>query len=126
MSQFPVVDVEPEWVIDDEPMGTKEKAWIERPDDIHPWLFKFSRVNDGVATGEHWAEKVAAEVAELLGIPHAKVELARFQQRWGSLTRSFEALHHEDVELVHGNELLDGVIEGYDRHKLRGQRDHKL
>lgn len=126
MPQFPVVDVEPEWVIDDEPMGTKEKAWIERPDDKHPWLFKFSRVNDGVATGEHWAEKVAAEVAELLEIPHATVELARFQQRWGSLTRSFEALHQEDVELVHGNELLDGVIEGYDRHKLRGQRDHTL
>lgn len=126
MSQFPVIGVDPEWVIDDEPMGTKEKAWIELPDDSRPWLFKFSRVNDGVATGEHWAEKVAAEVAELLGIPHARVELARFQRRLGSLTRSFDALSHEDVELVHGNELLDGLIEGYDRHKLRGQRDHTL
>jgi hypothetical protein len=54
MSQFPVIDVDPEWVIDDEPMGTKEKAWIELPGDSRPWLFKFSRVNDGVATGEHY------------------------------------------------------------------------
>ncbi|TDO16645.1 MULTISPECIES: HipA domain-containing protein [Halomonas] len=126
MSDFSVIDIEPSWVLDDEPMGTKEKAWVEMPGDPQPWLFKFSRINEGIATGEHWAEKVAAEIAALLGIPHADVELARFEGRLGSLTRKFDALSDPGVELVHGNELLEGVVEGYDRYKFRGQHDHTL
>lgn len=44
--------------------------------DSERWLFKYARLSNGQVTGEHWAEKVASEVAGLLHIPHARVELA--------------------------------------------------
>jgi hypothetical protein len=44
--------------IRDEPMGTKEKFWCEYEDGAR-YLFKFSRPD----TGEHWSEKLAAELA---------------------------------------------------------------
>jgi hypothetical protein len=114
---YPIIEIHDEWVLDDEPMGSKEKFWVRMPDDPQPWLFKYSRINSGVATGEHWAEKLAAEFASLLNVPHAHVELAKFGNRLGSLSREFEELADPSVELVHGNELLAGVIEGYDRER---------
>ena len=80
---FPIIEVKPEWALDDEPMGSKSKFWVERPDDSLPWLFKFSRINEGIETGEHWSEKLAAECADLFGVPQARVELALLaQRRW--------------------------------------------
>ena len=32
----------------DEPMGTKEKFWLELPDDDRLWLFKLACERDGV------------------------------------------------------------------------------
>ena len=124
--RYGIIKVEASWTIKDEPMGSKEKFWVRRPVDDQPWLFKFSRVNNGVATGEHWAEKLAAEFARLLGIPHARVELATFDDRLGCLSRSFEELNDPQVELVHGNELLAGIIEGYDQQQHWGQHQHTL
>ena len=67
---YPIIQVEPEWVLEPEDMGTKEKFWYRNPGDGgREWLFKNPREN----TGEHWAEKIAAEVANVLGIPHATV-----------------------------------------------------
>ncbi|MYF73511.1 MAG: hypothetical protein F4175_09110 [Gemmatimonadetes bacterium] len=94
-------------VINPEEMGGKTKFWYSKPDDNTNWLFKHPRPN----TGEHWAEKIAAEVASVIGITHAKVELAEFQGERGSVTESF-ALGGR--ELFHGNELLEITIEDYD------------
>lgn len=69
------------------------------------WLFKYPA---RAASGEHWAEKVAAEVAALLAIPHARVELAEFQGQRGSITQSF--LPGGAAELAHGNEVLEDAI----------------
>jgi hypothetical protein len=85
-----------------EQMGTKPKFWLSR--DGEPWLFKASRPG----TGEHWAEVIAAGLAELLGLPHAHYELATWRdveglRIAGVVTRNFVAA---GFELVHGNELL--------------------
>lgn len=69
------------------------------------WLFKEPA---RASSGHHWAEKVAAEVAALLAVPHARVELAEFQGQRGSITQSF--LPGGPVELVHGNEVLEDAI----------------
>jgi len=122
---FPIIPLDPEWVLDDEAMGSKDKKWFMLPSGER-WLFKFSRVNDGVPTGEHWAEKQAAEVAALLDVPHAKVELAEFGGKVGSLSRRFPELSHPGVELIHGNDLLPGFVLGYDREKRFRQGDHTL
>ncbi len=125
-ARYPIVEVQAEWLVGDEPMGSKDKHWVLLPDDAQPWLFKFSRTNADEVTGEHWAEKVAAEVAGLLGVWHPRVELARLEGQWGCLSRRFDELARSDTELVHGNDLLAGLVTGYDRHKQRRQSDHSI
>src|SRR5712691_3588160 len=79
----------------DEQLGTKAKFWFDR--DNVKTLFKRGRQN------EDWSEKVAAECAEFLGLPHASVELAICEGAAGVVSPSF--LESGD-RLVHGNELL--------------------
>lgn len=117
---YPVYDVssaQPEWI---EQMGSKPKFWFRRSEDgDHRWLFKFAREG----TGEDWAEKIAAEIAAALSIPAAKVELAAFDGRRGSIARLFE-LRQEGWDLVHGNELLAGCVSNYQRELVFRQSQH--
>ena len=120
---------------DHEDMGTKEKFWYRSPDTASDWLFKFPESDD---TGQHWAEKIAAELAAHLEIPHAKVELAEYegsrirrekadlakhQGNRGSVTELFT---RDDQVLVHGNEMLAPIVEGYNTHTRSGQSTHTL
>lgn len=109
-------------------MGSKDKRWVQLPGDSNLWLFKFSRSSAGRITGEHWAEKIAAEIAALMGVPHARVELAILDGHPGSLSQRFTQLSRAgaSVELEHGNALLAGYVTGYDRTKQNKQRDHTL
>jgi hypothetical protein len=91
-----------------ESMGTKKKFWCRDPGD-NQYLFKYSREN----TGEDWAEKIAAEVAAALGVPHATVDLALCDERRGTLTLAFTS---EALPLVHGNELLQERHPAYPAH----------
>ena len=117
----------PVWTIDRpaeeilEQMGSKAKFWLEweQPELADWWLFKFSREN----TGEHWSEKVAAEIAALLEIPHAQVELAQCDGRNGCLQRSF--VHSSpSLSLVHGNEVLGGTVAAYERTRTFHHNQH--
>ena len=83
-----------------EQLGTKEKFWfLFAPEQSLKWLFKFSREN----TGEHWSEKVAEQLCELLQIPHVEYDLARCNGRLGVISPN--AI--DDVErMVMGNEVL--------------------
>lgn len=53
-----------------EELGTKRKFWYSDSD--RRILFKAEERN----TGEDWAEKIACELAQLLGLPHVHYELA--------------------------------------------------
>lgn len=116
---YPIVEVQPEWQVEVEEMGSKEKFWYRNPATDTDWLFKFPQAN----TGQHWAEKIASEVAAHLGILHAKVELADFQGTPGSVTESFAG---NGRELVHGNQLLERVVHGYDPERTFRQSAHTL
>ena len=60
---YPIIEVDPEWV-GPEDMGSKQKFWYRRADEQEPaWLFKYPQAN----TGQHWAEKIAAEIAQAPG-----------------------------------------------------------
>jgi hypothetical protein len=83
-----------------EQMGSKRKFWFCDRQSSRWYLFKYSREN----TGEHWSEKVACEVARLLGLPHAEVDLATHDAAWGVLVRDIR--EDRDQSLLHGNELL--------------------
>lgn len=111
-----------------EPLGSKRKFWASLEDEPQPWLFKFARPG----SGEHWAEKMGAELAGLLELPAARVELAAVEDQLGVLVESIIPHRWNSRlgqrirlgELIHGNEVLAGYLERYDREKLRGQSEH--
>ncbi len=86
-------------------MGSKPKFWYYNVA-LGRCLYKLSRPG----TGEDWAEKVAAELANLLGLPHARVELATWRDSRGTISPSF--VPRGDA-LIHGNEILLAVVPGY-------------
>lgn len=117
---YPILEIRADWQPAPEPMGTKRKFWSRSAAaGGRDWLFKYPRPG----TGEHWAEKIAAEVAAALRIRHATVELAEFQGHRGSATESFA---RGGRELHHGNDLLEGSVYGYDPGKWFGQSSHTL
>lgn len=116
---YSIFEIQPEWVLETEGMGSKEKFWYRAKDGEPEWLFKFPQPN----TGQHWAEKIAAEVAACLDILHARVELAVFQGTRGSATETFA---RDGRNLFHGNQMLAGKVLGYNPAKQFHQSDHTL
>lgn len=116
---YRIVEVKPEWAIDREDMGTKTKFWYRDPDGEVEWLFKYPRP----ITGEHWSEKIAAEVASVIGVRHAKVELAEFEGERGSTTESFA---RGGRALYHGNQMLKWIVRGYEPKRRFRQSQHTL
>lgn len=114
---FPIIQVKDS--IGDEPLGTKTKFWFQH-EEKH-WLYKEAREN----TGEDWAEKIAAELASLLEINAATVELAEHAGKRGCACLSFVNDKVGDV-LIHGNEILAGQVFGYDPKKRFHQSNHTL
>lgn len=112
-----ILEIDPSWRRGIEDMGSKPKFWFRYQDEM--WLFKQARLN----TGEHWAEKIASEIAELMGLPTHEALIAIYEGNLGCAVRSFLK---PGQTLVHGNELMAGVIDGYDKSKHRGQADHNF
>ncbi len=112
-----IMIIDPAWRVNHEDMGSKPKFWFRHEDTM--WLYKQARKN----TGEHWAEKVSSEIAELLGLPSHKVRLASYEGKPGCAVRNFLGKRET---LIHGNELLSGTVKGYDKEKWRGQSDHNF
>jgi hypothetical protein len=104
-----------------EPLGSKKKVWLRDPTGREPRvLFKYNRGG----TGEDWSEKIAAELAQLLGLPHSKVELAMFEGHRGAAL--FEFTMKGQVDLVHGNELLEFVNPEYPSQQRYGAIEHTV
>ena len=81
-----------------ETMGTKYKFWFDHPN-LERCLYKQSRPN----TGEDWAEKIAAELCKLLGLPHAQYELATWRSQRGTVSPSFLP---DGGSFIPGNQVL--------------------
>lgn len=81
---FPIIEVPLDASQDIEDLGTKEKFWFRHPS-LGCCLFKKARLN----TGEDWAEKIAAQLCKLLGLPHAEQELAIYKGEKGTVSPSF-------------------------------------
>jgi len=113
---YSVIDVHPEMRGELEQLGSKPKFWFKY--EGHNWLFKEAREN----TGEDWSEKVASEIATLMGLSTHHTELASWQGKRGCAVKSF--LVPKQEVLIHGNELLGGLLKHYDTEKVRGQSDH--
>ncbi|WP_314137775.1 hypothetical protein [uncultured Plantibacter sp.] len=111
-SAWDVVNVvQSDFNAEDEPLGTKEKFWVENPDDETAWLFKFVRQVNGRVLGEDWAEWIVCQVAQVVGVPAAVIRPAVCEERRGIVSRSVVP---QNGRLVHGNSVMAARIEGYD------------
>ena len=115
---FSVITVPDDAVDQIELMGTKPKFWFDHPT-LGKCLYKEARPQ----TGEDWAEKVAAELAEQIGLPHAQFELAQWRDTLGTVSPSFVRRGHD---LVHGNELLFWVDPSYPTRQGDAERFYKM
>lgn len=108
-------------ILQDEQLGTKDKYWCRFPDrpEGEKWLLKLPRQEDEKA--EHLAEKIACEVAKLVGVPCAEVELAEYEGIRGTVSRNMVPQRRS---LVHGNEIIAGRVTGYDPERKRRTSDH--
>ena len=104
---FQIIEVPEDAAESEEAMGSKFKFWFNHRD-LGKCRFKQVRPN----TGEDRSEKVASELAELLGLPHASYELATWQNRNGVIATNFLS---KDTALIHGNDILAGMVPSYPR-----------
>jgi hypothetical protein len=121
-AQFDVWDVSVWEVFSDETEGVEEKYWLIDPATEQRWLFKPPVVKFGFQQGEDWAERVSTELARLLGIPCADVELSHRNGRRGSLSRY---LPPPGWDLQPGKLLLSQFNPGYVS-QARGRPGHSL
>lgn len=115
---FPIYEVSYEAEQTQEDMGTKPKFWFEHPE-MGKCLFKQARPN----TGEDWSEKIAAELARLLGLPHARQELAVWNDNPGTIS---PLMMSQDDYLIHGNDILTGIVSNYPREQRYNVSEHTL
>lgn len=86
-----------------EALGTKPKFWYH---DLAGKLLLYKEGRPG--SGEHWSEKICAEIARLLAIPHATYELAHWKGRKGVVSPTFVPA---GSRLILGNELLARLVD---------------
>ena len=103
-----------------EPLGTKWKFWFR--EGSRRMLFKAEERG----TGEDWAEKVACQLCETLGLPHIHYELAEEYDGdryiWPGVV--CETCSPRPTSLVLGNQLLMALDPAYPAHK--GSRKYKV
>jgi hypothetical protein len=118
LPKFQIIEVPGNVPREQEQMGTKFKFWYY--DEQHGYcLFKEGHPN----TGEDWAERIVAELSELLGVPHAIYKLAVWQDRRGVITPNFL---RENESLIPGNEVLFGRDESYPMQQRFKVRKHNI
>ena len=119
---YPVITVPDEAGDILEQLGTKPKFWFSDANS-NRYLFKLNRSEGEDATGEDWSEKVASELCELLGLPHARYEFAIWKGQHGVVSLSFAPPRGR---LVAGNEILVQLDKAYPRERFYRVRQHTL
>jgi hypothetical protein len=111
VSPYEIVDVASWEFAYLETEGKNVNEWLQEPETGTQWMFKRVAENRG---GSDWAEKVATEVAYLLRVPAARVELARRETESGIISR--DARPAPDWERHGGAVLLEELVPGWDSH----------
>ncbi len=119
--EFPVISVtKADYELSsNETMGSKYKFWFQH-EQLGRCLYKQARQN----LGEDWAEKVASELSELLGLPHATYHLAEtWEGNQGVVSPYFLP---PGGTLVHGNEILTPIVPNYPTFATYGASQHTI
>ncbi len=120
--KYPLVDVSNWSKLSYESMGSKPKFWLQEPNASRKWLFKHRHRE---TAGDDWAEKIAAELAGLLCLPHATVELAHYQNSPGIISLDLVGACGA-ADLVLGNNLLVEADPNYPRQNRYHMAQHTL
>ncbi len=106
----------------EEPQGRHRHLWLRHHDKERTWLFKRTDVQADRPLHEDIAEKLASELAVRLGIPAARVDLAKLGEDRGCLVEDLRWSGGEDQP---GQVLLGGLIADYNPSD-RERRGHNV
>lgn len=101
-----------------EPLGTKEKYWTKDK----KLLFKIGRED----TLENCSEKIAYEIAKIIGLPATKYELAKYKNGIEKLGVVSENFLKENEVLILINEVLTIAKKDYEKEKWYKQTEYTL
>lgn len=95
--------------------GRSEKIWLNSSDEIG--LFKFPKQfpDSNSITTEHISEKLASDLAGLVSIPCARVEIGRYNGRLGSMSYR---INKDNEILIEGISFISRVFPDYIMDKL--------
>jgi hypothetical protein len=119
--EFPILLVNQEAyeTSSNETLGSRYKFWFHHKE-FGRCLYKQTRLN----SGEDWAEKVASQLCEQIGLPHAVYELAStWEGACGVISPNFLP---PGGTLVHGNELLTSIVPNYPTFSTYGTSQHTI
>ncbi|KGK15919.1 HipA domain-containing protein [Vibrio navarrensis] len=125
---YSIIDISDQDIDGFEQMGTKSKFWYTDSHTGKEYLFKSIHTQDAKGQpierkGEDWAEKIACEVAELLGVPHAKYDLASHKGQRGIRSEKFTL---KGENMFFGNQLIEHVVNTINATLERGQRSQTI
>lgn len=115
------------WIIDEESpygSGASEKHWLLDVESNRRGIFKFPKTkSDNTITGEYWAEKLAAEIAVILGLQSASVDIGTFDERKGSMSYM---LLDDSEELIEGIQYISKYYPNYDGDRFEDSESGEL
>lgn len=83
--------------------GRSEKMWLEKDNTIG--LFKFPKIHsDGKITYEHVSEKLASDLARIIDLKCADVDIGEYNGRTGSM--SYLVMNYPEELLIEGLDLI--------------------
>lgn len=113
-----IIDISDWQTLQPEEVGAREKIWVQSPEG-EKYIFK-EKLRKGA--GEDWAEVIACELANKLGMPHAHYMFATKKGVSGVLTPSFL----NENTLVLGNELLYKEINKNYERESKAPKEHTV
>ena len=94
--------------------GASEKEWIINPSKTCVGLFKFPKSDE---TYEHFSEKISFELAKIIGVESAKIDLGIYCDTLGSISYLINDSSKES--LIEGVTLISKFRENYDTFQLK-------
>ena len=87
--------------------GRSDKEWLINQDNKEIGLFKFTKTDK---TTEHISEKLSAELAKLIGLDCARIEIGKYDSRIGSMSY---LINNETEILIEGIYLINKKYPNY-------------